>query len=130
MEKKDRSSNGEQPSNVEMYMALREELKKYVPLLSKASDEIRSSDVSNYPIFVLAKEDVPFGVKLVAKGGLSGPWNVNASTLEEFVSRKLILKKNAPDFISKYRDPHTFLCLFVLSELGAQFIFIPRKLEE
>ncbi|TVR90302.1 MAG: hypothetical protein EA411_00840 [Saprospirales bacterium] len=130
MKRSDKSTNGEQPSNVELFMALREEVKPYIPLLSKASDEIIKSEVSRYPIFALSKEDIPFGVKLVVRGGRSGPWNVNASMLEEFVGRKLIMEENAADFISTYKDPRTYLCLFVLSELGAQFIFIPRKLHD
>lgn len=121
------SDNG--PSNVEIYMSLRDELKQYMPLIGKASDEIIEKKVSKYPIFILSKEDIAMGVKLVRKGGLSGPWNVNASMLEEFVTKGIINKNSAPDFISTYRDPITYLCLFVLSDLGAQFIFLPRKLE-
>jgi len=30
------------------------------------------------------------------------------------------------DFRQVYKDPEANLCLFVLSDLGAQFIFIPR----
>lgn len=116
-------------SNVELFMTLREDIKRYSALLGRASDKIRNESVSKYPVFVLSQEEIPLGVKMVKKGGKSGKWNVHASTLEEFVAKNLVEKDKVDEFIKAYKDPHTFLCLFVLSELGAKFIFLPRVLE-
>ncbi|TVQ51046.1 MAG: hypothetical protein EA362_00960 [Saprospirales bacterium] len=116
-------------SNVEYFLTLREEIKPYLDLLGKASDKVREEKVSKYPIFVISQEEVSMGIKLVKKGGRSGNWNVFASTLEEFVAKKLVHKNRAQNFIQTYKDPDTFICIFSLSELGAKFLFLPRQLQ-
>jgi hypothetical protein len=116
-------------TNVEYFLALREEIKPYLGLIGKASDKIREEKVTKYPIFVISQEEVSIGVKILKKGGRSGKWNVFASTMEEFVSKDLILKDRSTAFIKTYKDPDTFICIFSLSELGARFLFLPRQLE-
>ena len=110
------------------YLKLREEIKPYFKMLKEASRMIRDQDVSNYPIFVFHQQEIELGVELVNREGISGNWSVNASTLEEFVARQLIEDENIPGFKKHYHDPDTHFCLFVLSELGAEFIFIPHEL--
>nr|MBS0037724.1 hypothetical protein [Saprospiraceae bacterium] len=125
-----KNGNNREISNAERFLTLREEIKPYLNLISGASDKIIVEKVSKYPVFILSQEEVNIGVKLVRKGGRSGKWNVFASTLEEFVTKGLVKRDKAKDFIDKYKDPYTFICLFVISELGAQFIFMPRNLED
>ncbi len=110
------------------YLKLREEIKPYLKVLREASSMIRDQDVSNYPIFVFYQQEIELGVTLVDREGTAGNWSVNASTLEEFVARQLIEEENVPGFKKHYRDPEKHFCLFVLSELGAEFIFIPQEL--
>lgn len=125
-----KGDNSNEISNAELFLRLREEIKPYLHLIGAASDSILKEKVSKYPVFTLSQEEISVGVKLVKKGGRSGRWNVFASTLEEFVSKGLVQKSRASDFIATYKDPYTFICLFVVSELGAQFIFMPRNLED
>ena len=66
------------------------------------------------------------GIALIEANPPKMYWSVNASTLEEFVTKNLVFEEKVKDFMSTYKNPETHLCLFVLSELGAQFIFIPR----
>ena len=54
-------------------------------------------------------------------------WSIHASTLEEFVSRQIVFPEKIEEFKSNYKDPSTNICVFVLSELGAEFIFLPIK---
>lgn len=89
---------------------------------------IRDEDVSNYPIFVFHQQEIELGVSLIDNEKVAGNWSVNASTLEEFVARQLIEEDHVQGFKKHYRDPETHFCLFVLSELGAEFIFIPQEL--
>jgi len=89
---------------------------------------IRDEDVSNYPVFVFYQQEIELGVTLVDRENSSGNWSVNASSLEEFVARQLIEEEHVPGFKKHYRDPDTHFCLFVLSEIGAEFIFIPQEL--
>ena len=53
-------------------------------------------------------------------------WSVNASSLEEFVTKQLVLADKVDDFKSVYKDPTAFLCLFIVDKSGATFVFIPR----
>ena len=56
----------------------------------------------------------------------NGLWSVNASTLEEFTYKGIIQAEKVDDLKKVLKDPAEHFCLFVLSELGAQFVFLPR----
>ncbi len=105
--------------------ALQSQLQPYKTLLGQAADVIVNENVSKYPIFVVHQQELEMGIPLIAAGS-QFKWSVNASTLEEFVTKDIIYQEKAQDFINTYKDPELHLCLFVLSELGAQFIFLDR----
>ena len=104
---------------------LEEELKAYKPLLGSVADTIMEQDVSSYPIFVIHQDAIEVGIAL-STDNIEGSWSVNASSLEEFVTKQLILVDKVDDFKSVYKDPTAFLCLFVVDKSGATFVFIPR----
>lgn len=108
------------------FRLLNRELESYKKMMGKAGDIIRSQDISEYPIFIVHQQYVEIGIPIAEKDKVKGNWSVNASTLEELVSKSVIEESRYDDFIQIYKDPDQFLCLFTLSELGAQFIFIPR----
>ncbi|GLR18935.1 hypothetical protein [Portibacter lacus] len=105
---------------------LESELKKYRDVLVKAQDIIMNKDVSKYPIFVFHQHDIEVGIPIVEKNKAKGNWNINASSLEEFNSKSLIPSENVEKFQKAYKDTDTHICLFVISELGAQFIFLEQ----
>ena len=94
-------------------------------MISQASDVILDQDVSNYPIFIAHQQELDMGIVLISKGNDSN-WSIHASSLEEFVSKQIIFQDKIEEFKSNYKDPKLSLCIFVLSELGAQFVFLPR----
>jgi len=110
----------------EKLVLLENELKKYKDVVVKAQDIIMTKDVSKYPIFVFHQHDVEIGIPIVEKTKAKGNWNINASSLEEFNSKSLIPSENIEKFQKTYKDTDTHVCLFVISELGAQFIFLER----
>lgn len=112
-------------ASVDQFLALQQQLHPYKKILAQAADVILDENVSKYPIFIVHQQELHMGVSLIEAGD-KFKWSVNASTLEEFVTKELIFMDKAQDFISTYKDPEINLCLFVLSELGAQFIYIPR----
>jgi hypothetical protein len=112
-------------SDLDKFLHLETQIQPYKKILAQAADVILDEQVSKYPIFVVHQQELEMGVALI-EAGSQLPWSVNASTLEEFVTKELIFNDKAQDFIAAYKDPETNLCLFVLSELGAQFIFVPR----
>jgi hypothetical protein len=113
-------------NETEKFLKLEQELKPYIPLLGQAADVIINENVSKYPIFVVHQQELAMGIALIEANPPRMYWSVNASTLEEFVTKNLVFEEKIKDFMSTYKNPETHLCLFVLSELGAQFIFIPR----
>jgi hypothetical protein len=114
-------------ASAEKFLELERQLTPYKKVLSQAADVILDENVSKYPIFIIHQQELSMGVSLI-EANEKIQWSVNASTLEEFVTKELIFMEKANEFIASYKDPENFLCLFVLSELGAQFIFIPRNL--
>lgn len=112
-------------SQTDRFLELEKELSPYKKILSQASDVILDEGVSKYPIFVIHQQEMDMGVLLI-QAGTKFRWSVNASTLEEFVTKEIIFHEKAQEFIATYKDPEIYLCLFVLSELGAQFVFLPR----
>ena len=113
-------------SKTESFIALKEDLQRYSRLMGEAGDVIRDQDVSKYPIFVAHQQEVAIGLPLLEKEKNGGLWNIHASTLEEFAAKNLIFDDKINDFILAYKDPEAFVCVFVLSELGANFVFLPR----
>lgn len=109
-----------------LYKQLEKELVGYKPTLAKAAEVIRVQDVSLFPIFIVHQSIVDIGINIVDKDAVRGSWSVNASTLEELVTKQVIAEEKVEDFQLLYRSHADDLCLFVLSELGANFIFLPK----
>jgi hypothetical protein len=112
-----------------LYKQLEKELAGYKKILSEAAEVIQDQDVSKFPIFVIHQNIVDIGINIVDREAVKGSWSVNASTLEEFVTKQIITEEKVEDFQSLYRSHHDDLCLFALSELGANFIFLPKNSE-
>jgi len=109
------------------FKLLEEELRSYKKALSQAADTILDERVSNYPIFVAHKGEASLGIPIIKQEEVSGNWSINASSLEEFTAKKLIREDRLDDFKAVYKDPEEWLCLFVVDETGAHFIFLPRQ---
>lgn len=112
-------------SEISKFILLENQLKPYRVILGQAADVVKDQNVSNYPIFVVHQQEVEIGLALI-EAGKALNWSVNASTLEEFVAKDIIHNDKVDDFITSYKSIETHICLFVLSELGAQFIYMPR----
>ncbi len=108
----------------EKYKAIQDILEPNLKLMETTSEALRNQNISNYPIFVLSKLEIEMGVTLVPKSKDKGWW-LHASTLEEFATKQIIRPERINNFRDIYKDPNLFHCIFVLSDLGPQFIFIP-----
>lgn len=109
-----------------LFIKLEKELVGYKNTLSQAAEVIHDQDVSKFPIFVIHQNIVDIGINIVDKEVVKGNWSINASTLEEFVTKQIIDPEKIEDFQLLYRSHPADLCLFVLSDLGANFIFLPK----
>lgn len=109
-----------------LFKQLERELRQYKPVMEKAADSILDQGVSNYPIFIIHKGELAMGIALVDRVKTKGEWSINVSILEEFATKQIIQADKVENFREIFKDPDAHLCLFVLSEAGANFIFLPR----
>lgn len=93
--------------------------------LKEASYQIRKRGFSEYPIFPIAKIDIPIGNLLIGRKELDTAWDYKATYLDEFVQRKLIVEDKVEDFKATYKDPDEFCCLFVVEPEFTKFLYIP-----
>jgi hypothetical protein len=98
---------------------------KVADTLKDASYQIRKRNLSLYPIFVVSKVPVSLGVLLIDRQTLGLDWNYYASYLGEFSERQLVATDKIEAFITAYKDPEEYCCLFVVDEQFTNFIFIP-----
>lgn len=96
--------------------------------LREAAYQVRKRGFSDYPIFPIAKVDIPVGKLLIGRDELATHWNYYMSYLDEFVQCQLVEKQE--DFTAVYKNPDEFCCLFVVDEQFTNFLFIPYPEEE
>lgn len=112
----------------ESYIILQTELEIYRKLMTQAIKVITDQDVSDYPIMVAHQQELELGMPIFKREENKGAkWSIHASTLEEFVSKQIIFPEKVDEFKTNYKDSESNICVFVLSELGAEFVFLPVK---
>ena len=114
-----------QVNTTEKILLIKEQLELFSSIVKEAGNKIKDEGISNYPIFVAHQDEANIGIPLIKKNDSGGIWSINASTLEEFYTKKLIKEDKLEDFKNLYRNHKYDICYFVLSELGAQYLFIP-----
>lgn len=112
------------------FLQLESELGIYRRVMIAAAETIIDENVSDYPLFVCHQQEMEIGIVIAERGKVKGNWTVHASTMEELISKNIIQEEKIDSFKTIYKSPKTHLCCFVLSELGAQFVFIDRKKKE
>ena len=64
------------------------------------------------------------------KEELGTNFTIQATTLEELVEKQIVLPKNVEKFKSAYKDPEKQCCIFLVTEHGAQFVFVPFEIQQ
>ena len=105
--------------------SLEVDLRLYGESLREVAVEIMVEGLSLYPIFIAHQHEVSLGEPIMDKEELNTDWNINASTLEEFIERGVIKKELKQRFIDNYKSPHDFMCVFAIVPEGANFVFFP-----
>ena len=126
MDQQHHTNQEQSPSQIEKLMSIKKGLKQYYPILSSAWDTLLANEISNYPIAIFSTLPLEAGVLLLDRSQAPGPWSLSLSTLEEFHVKGLIESNKINKFREAYRDSDDYYCIFVISDLGAQFLFIPR----
>jgi phage pi2 protein 07 len=98
---------------------------KVADQLKEASYQIRKRGFSEYPVFVMGRDEAEIGLMLIAREEQGNKWNYRASYLQEFVDRNLVGEESVELFKENYKKPDEYCCLFVIEGEFAGFVFVP-----
>ena len=107
--------------------SLEKDIRFYNDSIKEVASEILDNKVTEYPIFVAHQNIIELGEMILNKEDFDKNWSISASILEDFIEKGLVLKDKAPEFKRVYKDPKTNICIFLVTEELANFIFIPYK---
>ncbi|MGN6641161.1 MAG: hypothetical protein ACTHJ8_19775 [Mucilaginibacter sp.] len=108
-------------------ISLEKDLKLYSESIHEVAVEIMVEGLSRYPIFVAHQHEVKLGELILDRYDLNTEWTIQASTLEEFVERGIIKEELKERFIKSYKNPHDYMCMFVIVPEGANFVYYPYQ---
>ena len=120
------NNNGEKKTESPL-LSLERDLKIYNESIHEVAIEIMVEGLSSYPIFIAYQHIVKLGELILDRDDLNMEWSINASTLEEFVEKGVIKKELQERFAKSYKNPHDFMCMFVVVPEGANFVYYPYK---
>ena len=120
-------NNNEEKKKESPLLSLERDLKIYSESIHEVAIEIMVEGLSSYPIFIAYQHIVKLGELILDRDDLNMDWSINASTLEEFVEEGIIKKELQERFTKSYKNPHDFMCLFVIVPEGANFVYYPYK---
>lgn len=117
--------NNQESKNESPLVSLEKDLKFFNESIREVGIEILMEGLSNYPIFIAHQHDLKLGEVILDRHDLNTEWSIHASTFEEFVERGVIKEVLKERFISNYKNPNDFMCVFVVVPEGANFIYYP-----
>lgn len=106
-------------------VSLQRDLKIFKESIREVAVEIMVEGLSKYPIFVAHQHELKLGEVILDRNELNTEWSIHASTMEEFIEIGLIKKSRKENFMSSYKNPNEFMCVFVVVPEGANFVFVP-----
>lgn len=105
--------------------SLLDALKAYSPTLVQATRTILDEGVTKYPIYVAVLDHFKAGIPIINGEDFGKTWNINASSLEEFYTKKIMDKEAVDNFRKVYKDPKKYFCVFLVESDDAKMLFIP-----
>lgn len=108
-------------------ISLEKDLKLYSESIHEVAVEIIVEGLSRYPIFVAHQHEVKLGELILDRYDLNTEWTIQASTLEEFIEKGIIKEELKERFIKSYKNPHDYMCMFVIVPEGANFVYYPYQ---
>ena len=108
------------------FSLVEKEMHIYNKMMCDAIDTLLLEDVSRYPMFVVSKSEMEIGLELAHLSRNAGGWNINLSTLEEFVTKNIIADDKIEDFKKIYKSTASHICIFLNWKNSFTFIFLPR----
>jgi hypothetical protein len=81
---------------------------------------------SNSPIILAHADDIAIAQKVIDKAQYSTHFNFSASTLEEMVTRKIILEEKKEEFEKQMRIKSESFCILLVHPDSMKFVFINK----
>ena len=106
-------------------VSLERDLKLFNESIREVAVEIMLEGVSLHPIFIAHQHEIKLGEVILDRNELNTEWSIHASTIEEFIEKGVIKKELKDRFLTTYKNPHDFMCLFVVVPEGANFVYYP-----
>jgi hypothetical protein len=117
--------NSETPKKDSPLVSLESDLKLFNESIREVAVEIMVEGLSSYPIFIAHQHELKLGELILDRHDLHTEWSIHASTLEEFIEKGVIKEILKDRFIQSYKNPHDFMCVFVVVPEGANFVYYP-----
>jgi hypothetical protein len=109
---------------------LRLDLNLFKDSIKEVSEDVIREGYSQYPVFIAHQAEVKLGEVILDKDEIGSNFTFQGSTLEELVEKQVILPKNVAKFKTAYKDPAKYCCIFLITEHGAQFVFVPFEITD
>lgn len=106
-------------------VSLEKDLAFYAESIKEVAIEIMVEGISSTPIFIAHQHEVKIGEMILNREELNTNWTIQASTLEEFVEKGIIMPDKKEHFLKNYKKPEDFMCVFVVVPEGANFVYYP-----
>ncbi len=106
-------------------VSLERDLKFFNESIKEVAIEIMVEGLSATPIFIAHQHELALGEMILNRDELNTEWSIHASTIEEFMEKGIIKAELKERFLSTYKNPNDFMCLFVVVPEGANFVYYP-----
>ena len=110
--------------------SLEKDLEFYNDSIKEVANDIINEEVSSYPVFIAHEHEVQLGEVILDKDELGCKWTINATVLDELVEKGIVQEDKKEEFKNVYKDPKKYMCIFLISEKGGNFIFMPYNDEK
>lgn len=117
--------NNDEPKKESPLVSLEKDLKFFNESIHEVAVEIMVEGLSNHPIFIAHQHELALGEPILDRYDLNTEWSIHASTLEEFVEKGVIKEILKERFLSTYKNPNEYMCIFVVVPEGANFVYYP-----
>jgi hypothetical protein len=95
--------------------------------LAETVKAIVDGGYSKFPILIAHIEDIAIAQKVVDKDESQSYYSFSASTMEELITRKIILTDRKDDFEKQYKARSEDYCILLLHPETMKFIFAKKK---
>ncbi len=106
---------------------LRAELILMKDSIKETATDIIKGGYTKFPIFIAHQDPIKVGEVILDKDDMATHWSISASTLEQFIETGLVEPDKEEVFKANYKDPKEFICMFVIYQTQANFVFIPYR---